>query len=50
MGELVNLSLVQADLPTLFAPTPNLVTQSEIAAVSLSTSFIAVDFWKKNIF
>jgi hypothetical protein len=50
MGELVNLSLVLADLPTLFALTPSHVTQGQIAAVSLSTSFIAVDFWKKNRF
>ena len=50
MGELVNLSLVLADLPTLFALTPNLVAQSQIAAVSLSTSFISVDFWKKKHF
>jgi hypothetical protein len=46
MGELVNLSLVLAVLAALFALTPKRVIPGQIVVASLSTTFIAIVFWK----
>jgi len=48
MGESVNFSLVLTILVALFALAPKLVIPGQIVVASLSTTFIAVVFWKTS--
>lgn len=46
MGESANLSLILILLTALFALAPKLTSPGQIVVASLSTTFIAVVFWK----
>ena len=46
MGESANLSLILILLAALFTLAPKLATPGQMVVASLSTTFIAVVFWK----
>ena len=48
MDRSVNLSLILTVLVALFALTPKLALSGQIVVASLSTTFIAVVFWKTS--
>lgn len=46
MGELFNLGLVLTILAALLALDPKLATSGQMVVASLSTTFVAVAFWR----